>query len=964
VVADTSAILRAFADLTPTTRTSGLDVTAGGQPLAWLGVRSSLVGRRSERSMVAGHAARVQPDIPMRVGRDHRLDRLAAIDALHEHERLLREGWVYVVGTAEIDGERRRVCHPLMSRPVVLRRALASQTVVPAGDLEITALISDVDSGLRLEEAAQFGGGALQASPPPDPALLQRLDQLVSWINRTAIAAGLPVEQVVAWDRPPERWRDAGHLVAVVGAGLHLSRDVDRPGFGDVLRAWARVPGTARTAFGELYAATAAPAVFAPGEHQAIRSPLPLSDAQRAVLRRARGEPVVAVSGAPGNGKSHVVAAAAIDAVARGESVLIATPSRYAADVIGDLLYRQAGPDPVLFGSSAGRRDLAADLADGAAAMAQTAMADVIAADERARERVAEVEHDIASLLAVEASAAQMARWEPMLPGLSRMAPGIFAADADLDAVAAGIADVERGTIGWFAGWRARLARRRLSAATGAVEPLDLTRLRRALEAARARRAAAELAVIGGTRVGALWDELFAADTAAAEAFGTRLQAQARHGRIADRDRMRAVAGLAAALRSGRASRREQLRRLDGGALTAALPLWVGALTDVDDLLPPEPRLFDLVILDEASQIDQPRAAPALLRARRAMIVGDPRQLRHVSFVSDADQRRALDEHGLTERAAVLDVRRVSAFDAAAAATAVSFLGEHHRSVPHLIAFSDRRFYGGQISVRTRHPANESVDAIRLVDVVGATLDGGVNRAEITAVAIEVQRLAAAGVTSIGVVSPFRAQADALEAMLLDRFDVDEIDRLGLRVGTVHAFQGAERDVMVVSLGLTADDAEQRRRFVEDPHLCNVMVTRARQRMVIVTSLRDAGDGILSDLLAHAQRPPDPLPLEPPSSPWVASVAAELQRQGCAVRCGYRVGDEVLDLVAGAGGDAHAVDCRVRPGGVAAHLASRRGLHRTGWRVAEAWASHYDGDAVRAAVEVGVTVSMTRRDPT
>jgi hypothetical protein len=138
----------------------------------------------------------------MRVGCDHRLDRLAAIDALHEHERLLRKGWVYVVGTAEIDGERRRVCHPLMSRPVVLRRALASHTVVPAGDLEITALISDVNSGLRLEEAAQFGGGVLQA-PPPDPALLQRLDQLVAWVNRTAIAAGLPVEQVVAWDRPP-----------------------------------------------------------------------------------------------------------------------------------------------------------------------------------------------------------------------------------------------------------------------------------------------------------------------------------------------------------------------------------------------------------------------------------------------------------------------------------------------------------------------------------------------------------------------------------------------------------------------------------------------------------------------------------------------------------------------------------------------------------------------------------------
>lgn len=951
MVADTSAILRAFADLTPTAERSGLDVTAGRHPLVWLGLRSALVARWSDEFPIIG-AERLQPDMSMRVGRDQRLERLAAIDALHEHERLLREGWVYLVGSTEIDGERRRVCHPLISRPVLLRRSFGSYTVLPAGDLEMTPLIGDSDIALRLEAGAQFGGGALQTSPPSDPALLRRLQQLGDWILRTAEAVGIPVDEVVAWDRSPDQWRDADRVVAVVGAGLHLSRDVGRPGFGDVLRAWARVPGTTRTAFGELYATTAAPAVFTPGGEQAVRSPLPLSDVQRDVLRRARSEPVVAVSGAPGNGKSHVVAAIAVDAVARGSSVLIATPSRYAADVIGDLLYRRPGPDPVLFGSSGSRRDLAADLADGAPAVARTAVADTVAADERARTRVAEIERDIVDVLSIEATAAQMPRWEPLLPALSRMAPGVFAADADLDELAARIAAVDRGPGGWFAGLRARWARRRLSDGTGAAEPFDLARLRTAIAAARARRAAAELAVIGGTRVGALWDELFAADEAAAEALGTRLQAQARNARVADRDRTQAVTGLAVALRSGRAARREQLRRIDGGALTAALPLWVGALTDVDDLLPSEPRLFDLVILDEASQIDQPRAAPALLRARRAVIVGDPRQLRHVSFVSDADQRRVLDEHGLADRSAVLDIRRVSAFDAASAATAVSFLDEHHRGVPHLIGFSNRRFYGGRISVRTRHPVNEAVDAIRLVDVMRAELEDGVVHAEVRAVAREVERLAAEGATSVGVVSPFRAQADALEAMLLDRFDIDQIGRLGLRVGTVHAFQGAERDVMVLSLGLTAGDADQRRRFVEDPNLCNVMVTRARRRMVIVTSLRNPGDGILADLLAHAQRPPEPRPLEPPAAPWVAAVAAELERQDRVVRCGYRVGDEVLDLVVGAGGDARAVDCRVRPDGVAAHVSSRRALHRAGWRVAEAWESHYDGDAVRAAVEL------------
>jgi hypothetical protein len=130
------------------------------------------------------------------------------------------------------------------------------------------------------------------------------------------------------------------------------------------------------------------------------------------------------------------------------------------------------------------------------------------------------------------------------------------------------------------------------------------------------------------------------------------------------------------------------------------------------------------------------------------------------------------------------------------------------------------------------------------------------------------------------------------------------------------------------------------------------MVTRARRRMVVVTSLRDPGDGILADFLAHAERPPIPASPEPADAPWVTALAAELVRQGVTVRCGYRVGDDVLDLVVGDGADARAVDCRVHPGGVAAHLACRRALHRAGWRVAEAWASHCDHDVVRAALEL------------
>src|SRR5690606_7684056 len=127
--------------------------------------------------------------------------------------------------------------------------------------------------------------------------------------------------------------------------------------------------------------------------------------------------------------------------------------------------------------------------------------------------------------------------------------------------------------------------------------------------------------------------------------------------------------------------------------------------------------VFDLVVLDEASQIDQLAGAGALLRARRAVVVGDPRQLRHVSFVPDELVARTVAAHRLDALGARLDVRRASVLDVAAAAAPATWLDEHHRSVPHLIDFSARRFYDGRLHVATRHPANESADAIEVVRV-------------------------------------------------------------------------------------------------------------------------------------------------------------------------------------------------------------------------------------------------------
>lgn len=200
-----------------------------------------------------------------------------------------------------------------------------------------------------------------------------------------------------------------------------------------------------------------------------------------------------------------------------------------------------------------------------------------------------------------------------------------------------------------------------------------------------AARASARLAATGGTDLAPHWAALHEAEAALAAAVGTAMRGAARGAGRRRGDGRRRVAGLAAALRAGRNRRREMLAALDGPALVRALPLWVGTVADVEDLLPPVAGLFDVAVIDEASHVDQVRAAPVLPRAHRAMIVGDPLQLRFVSFVSDLDVHAALAGHGADAR---LDVRRVSAFDLATGTAPIIWLDEHHRGTPHLIGFS------------------------------------------------------------------------------------------------------------------------------------------------------------------------------------------------------------------------------------------------------------------------------------
>ncbi|WP_091605736.1 AAA domain-containing protein [Micromonospora mirobrigensis] len=933
-----ATILAALADLAPAGAERVLDVSGAGRPLIWL-------------------------PAPDRAPRDARTDRLAALDALHRDERILRRGLAFVVGAVPTDAGSRRVRTPLLAQPVRLERTMRGYRVAPAGDLELSPLVEDRELAARLEAAPGLAEPGWLAAPGT-----------AAWLRTAAQAVGLIVAEVAA--RAPARIDDTT-LTGLAVAGLFVSRDVVAGGLRDTLLSWAGRPGLADTALARVYVdSPAPPAPAGPADQgrladpqarvgaddDGLLSPLPLNAAQRDVVRRTRTEPVVVVSGPPGTGKSHTLVAAALDVVDRGGSVLVATRSVHAADVLGELLRRRPGPAPVLFGDAERRETIAVELAGGAPAGADDArLRDADAAVAEARERVRVIRAGIDAALDTERLAAELPDWQPLLPALAADAPALFHPDADLPAARAALDAVTAEADGWWRRVRRGRARRRLARLTGAAADVPVDRLRAAVRAAAAGRAAGRLAAGGGSDLGSAWRALVDADAALATAVGTAMRHRAASARRWDGPGRRSAAALGAALRAGRNRRRELLADLDAPALVRALPLWVGTVTDVEDLLPPVPGMFDLVVLDEAAHVDQLRAAPVLARARRTLVAGDPRQLRFVSFVADVDVTATLRRHGLAALADRLDVRRSSAFDVAAGAAPVTWLGEHYRSAPHLIGFSARRFYAGRLELVTRHPGNERADVIDVLRVADAEVVDGVNRAEVHAVVDLLRKLAddpPAG--GIAVLSPFRAQADALEAALLAAFEAPEIERLGLRCGTVHGFQGSEADLVVASLGLVDADPPARHRFAAEPNLFNVLVTRARQRLTMVTSL-DAPTGLLADYLRYAARGPEPADAGPqtPDHEWVARLAAELRRMGLPVRVDYPVGRWRVDLCVGDDARAVGMICAVHPDGIAAHVERQRTLLRAGWRLLDGFAGRWSDDPVRAALDLA-----TRLDPT
>ena len=302
------------------------------------------------------------------------------------------------------------------------------------------------------------------------------------------------------------------------------------------------------------------------------------------------------------------------------------------------------------------------------------------------------------------------------------------------------------------------------------------------------------------------------------------------------------------------------LEKEDFKPLLSAFPCWCVTTYAISNSLPLKPGLFDVVIIDEASQCDIASCLPILFRAKKAVIVGDDKQLPHLSFLEKAKEQSFLNQYGIEDRYQLLwRFRTNSMFDVANYySTTPTLLDEHFRSPKPIIEFSNREFYGGRIKVM--RPYFETVSPVELVEVKEAKVDIDVtrNQAECEAVIKKVQDIIYENEknkdekpVSIGIISPFRGQVELIKKAVLRVFSQETIAAHEIEVGTAHTFQGDERDVMLMSWAIATNSHSQSLMFLQKPNLFNVAITRARKRLInfISKPVNELPEGLLRDYL-------------------------------------------------------------------------------------------------------------------
>jgi very-short-patch-repair endonuclease len=738
---------------------------------------------------------------------------------------------------------------------------------------------------------------------------------------------GAPIDELVARLRelrPEWAWKEAseptsfrkiGELRSVADTGIYNAAVVvlaDRSPF--TLGLERELTDLQTVSDASIRASSLGVLLGSAGSHAEITGPLlepaPLNTEQRTAIKEALSEPLTVITGPPGTGKSQVVTSILVNAAWRGLRVLFASKNNKAVDVVMQRI-NSLSPQPIML--RLGTRSLQEELANRLTAILSAR------ATEEERDRYAtalmSLQNENNSLESTGNQIHELVQLRNQVDGLERacedarefLPEHVFreARQSFISEIEVNTENLERAIRRFDRSqapflerlvWRflkesrqkqVTLASQALLTceqgigihAPGTPSPDELVadagNLIRAMKSAADYQAALrELAQ--RTQLGILAKQLARQNAKVAELSGEAWTNWSflLPDRLNEHDRA-ALGDYAGILRTiartdeegGNVAAQVWRRYYDlASKTTKALPCWAVTSLSARGRVPFAAGGFDLLVIDEASQCDIASALPLLYRAKRAVVIGDPQQLRHISRLSAHRDQALMVKHDLlTAPGPSWGYRANGLYDLAASkakSESVIALRDHHRSHADIINFSNEFFYRGKLRVATdyRRLKRPEGPALRWINIQGNVIrpssGGAINRGEAEAVVRELKRIAIEQRFSgeIGVVTPFRAQANLIDELITaDNSLAPVLASRNFICETAHKFQGDERDLIIFSPVVSRGMPQGAYGFLKaQGNIFNVGITRARGALFVVGDATACSAGEVEYLRAFA----------------------------------------------------------------------------------------------------------------
>jgi len=284
-----------------------------------------------------------------------------------------------------------------------------------------------------------------------------------------------------------------------------------------------------------------------------------------------------------------------------------------------------------------------------------------------------------------------------------------------------------------------------------------------------------------------------------------------------------------------------------------SIPVWIMPTYKVSESLPSEIGLFDVVIIDEASQSDI-RAFLSLIRGKKVIIVGDPNQVSPLSVgASNRTQIQQLIREYLNNipggkyfdlETSIYDVAKLTL-----GGTNILKLREHFRCLPEIIKFCNDLCYLGEI-IPLRYISQDKKLAPVLESIFiknGRRNDNvDINKYEAIAICQKVKQIVTSDDSkyknkTIGIISlQGLDQAKYIQSIIGNYVTTDEQIKHQIRIGDSATFQGDERDIILLSMIVSPNDTKHIQPMVKDMNKqrYNVAVSRAKDKLILVHSIK------------------------------------------------------------------------------------------------------------------------------